>query len=70
MKLHMFPASTTCRSILLFCAEHGLRPEMVHVDLMAGAHLGEEFIRTNPMHRVPVLEDGDLVLTESSAILK
>jgi len=64
MKLYMFPASTTCRPILLFCAEQGIQIEQVMIDLMTGAHHQEPFISVNPARRVPVLEDGDLILTE------
>lgn len=70
MKLYMYPTSTTCQPVLLFCAEHDLKLDHVVVDLMSGAYMQEDFIKINPMHRVPVLEDRDLMLTESSAILK
>ena len=70
MKLYMFPTSTTCRPILLFCAEQDIPIEQVMVDLMTGAHHKEPFISVNPGRRVPVLEDDGLVLTEGSAILK
>lgn len=70
MKLYMYPASTTCMPILLFCAEQDVKLEHVVVDLMSGAHMQEDYVKVNPMHRVPLLEDGELRLTESSAILK
>ena len=70
MKLYMFPASTTCRPILLFCADHEITLEQVFVDLMAGEHMQEDFLKVNPMQRVSVLEDDGMTLTESSAILK
>ena len=40
------------------------------VDLMTGEHLKPSLRRINPSGLVPVLEDGDFRLTESSAILK
>jgi glutathione S-transferase len=40
------------------------------VDLMAGEHYQPPFVAINPNRLVPVLEDGDFRLTESSAILK
>jgi glutathione S-transferase len=43
--------------------------EFVPVNLMAGEHFKPEFLRLNPAHKVPVLVDGDLVLTESAAIV-
>lgn len=70
MKLHFHPVSTTSRAVVLFCAEANINYEPVIVDMMTGAHLKEPFLKVNPSHQVPVLEDGDFVLTESSAILK
>ena len=40
------------------------------VDLFTGEHTQPPFEAINPNHLVPVLEDGDFRLTESSAILK
>ncbi|WP_164871870.1 glutathione S-transferase family protein [Solirhodobacter olei] len=70
MKLHMHPASITSRPVRLFIAEKGLKVDPVVVDLFTGAHHQEPFVSFNPNRLVPVLEDGDLKLTESSAILK
>jgi glutathione S-transferase len=70
MKLHFHPVSTASRPVVLFCAEANVAYEPVVVDLMKGAHYEEPFVTLNPSKQVPVLEDGDLVLTESSAILK
>jgi glutathione S-transferase len=55
---------------MLFCAEQKIPHEVVVVDLMTGAHMKPPFVTMNPSHMVPVLEDGDFVLTESSAIMK
>lgn len=70
MKLYMFPASITSRPVRLLVREKGLTVEEVSVDLLAGAHHQEPFVSINPNRLVPVLEDGDLRLTESAAILK
>ena len=70
MKLHFHPVSTASRPVILFCAESKIEYEPVIVDLMKGAHFVEPFVTLNPSKQVPVLEDGDFVLTESSAILK
>ena len=40
------------------------------VDLFTGEQYQSPFEKINPSHQVPVLEDGDFRLTESSAILK
>jgi glutathione S-transferase len=70
MKLYMHPISTVCRPIRLLCAENGIAVEEELVDLMSGAHHQPPFAALNPSRQVPLLVDGDLRLTEGSAILK
>jgi glutathione S-transferase len=70
MKLYMHPVSITSRPVRLFIAENGIDVDEQLVDLMTGEHYQEPFASINPNRLVPVLEDGDLRLTESSAILK
>jgi glutathione S-transferase len=70
MKLHFHPVSTASRPVVLFCAEANIAYDPVVVDIVKGAHFEEPFVTLNPSKQVPVLEDGDFVLTESSAILK
>lgn len=70
MRLYYHPVSTTCRPILLFAAESNIKLELQLVDLFKGEQLTETYDAINPSHQVPVLEDGDFRLTESSSILK
>ena len=70
MKLYMHPVSMTSRPVRLFIAESGIDVDEQVVDLFTGEHYKEPFASLNPNRMVPVLEDGDLQLTESSAILK
>ena len=70
MKLYYHPVSTTSRSIMMFAADSGIALEYQLVDLFKGEHLQPAFTAINPNQLVPVLEDGDFRLTESSAILK
>jgi len=70
MKLYMHPVSTTCRPIRLLCAENNLDIDEEIVDLMTGAQHQEPYASLNPNRQVPLLVDGDLRITESSAILK
>ncbi|HSO39593.1 MAG TPA: glutathione S-transferase family protein [Labilithrix sp.] len=42
--------------------------ELRHVDIMAGAQKGAELLALNPMGKLPVLVDGEAVVTESAAI--
>ena len=48
-------------------AEIGLPYELVRVELDHGK-VSEEYLALNPWGKIPTLEDGDLVLTESAAI--
>ncbi len=43
--------------------------EIVPIDLKAGEHKKPEFLKINPMGKVPVLRDGDVIITETPAIL-
>jgi glutathione S-transferase len=70
MKLYYHPASTTSRPVAWFVVDHDLPVEMQVVDLFSGEHRGDPYTAINPNQLVPVLEDGDFRLTESSAILK
>jgi glutathione S-transferase len=70
MKLYYDPASTVCRPILLFLADHALPVELVHVDLMTAEHLADWFAELNPNRQVPLLVDGGFRLSESAAILR
>ena len=70
MKLYYHPVSTTSRPVLLFAAESGIDLDLEIVDLFTGAQYQPAYEAINPSHQVPVLEDGDFRLTESSSILK
>jgi glutathione S-transferase len=70
MKIYYHPVSTTSRPLMLYAQENGLDVEFKMIDLMKGEHYQPEYVAINPNRLVPVLEDGDFRLTESSAILK
>jgi len=70
MKLYYHPVSTTSRPVVLFAHESGIELDYQLVDLFTGAQYQPEYAAINPSRQVPVLEDGDFRLTESSAILK
>ena len=70
MKLYYHPVSTTSRPIMMFAADHQLALDYRVVDLFSGEQASTAFTAINPNQAVPVLEDGDFRITESSAILK
>jgi len=69
MKLYVNPLSSNCRRVLAVAEYLGLTPEVKVVDFGKGEHRSAEFLALNPNGAVPVLEDGDFVLTESRAML-
>lgn len=55
--------------VRLFLSLLGLPFETVEIDLIAGAQRSPEFLRRNAFGQVPVIEDGDITLADSNAIL-
>jgi len=69
LKIHRFALSGHCHRVELFLALIGKEVELVDINMMAGEHKKPEFLALNPFGQVPVLEDGDLVLCDSNAML-
>jgi len=68
MKLHWRPGAASMAPHAAL-AEIGVDYELVRVQHDSPDDAPPEYRRLNPWGRVPTLEDGDLVLTESAAIL-
>jgi len=68
MKLYGFPPTRSIR-VLWTLRELCVEFEFVNVNLMAGENRHPEFLALNPAGKVPVLVDGEFVLTESVAIV-
>ncbi|WP_297767523.1 glutathione S-transferase [uncultured Roseovarius sp.] len=69
IRIHRHPLSGHSHRVQLLANLAGISHELVHVDLMQGAHKKEPFTRLNPFGQVPVIEDGDIVVSDSNAIL-
>jgi glutathione S-transferase len=68
MRLYEFAPTRSIRARWML-QELGEEFEAVTVNLMTGDHRRPEFLKINPAGRVPTLVDGDLVITESVAIV-
>ncbi|MFL5258229.1 MAG: glutathione S-transferase family protein [Hyphomicrobiales bacterium] len=68
MKLYGYGPTRSLRA-LWGLRELGVEFEFVPVNLRAGEHRRPEFLRLNPAGKLPVLVEGDFVLTESAAII-
>ncbi|XP_074038878.1 glutathione S-transferase 1 [Leptinotarsa decemlineata] len=63
------PGSAPCRNVLLAAKAIGVELNLKLTDLMKGDHLTPEFIKINPQHTVPTLNDNGFALWESRAIM-
>lgn len=62
-------ASPPTRSCLLALKALDLPYELVPVNLMVGEHLSPEYVAKNPQHTVPMLEDDEVRIWDSHAIM-
>ncbi len=69
IRLYRHPISGHSHRVELGLSLLGLPYELSHVDLLKGAHKQPEFLAKNIFGQVPVIEDGDVTLADSSAIL-
>jgi glutathione S-transferase len=69
IRLYRHPISGHSHRVELALSLLGLPYELVHVELMQGAHKQPEFLAKNVFGQVPVIEDGDFTLADSNAIL-
>lgn len=69
MKLYHYALSGHAHRAALFLSLAGVDHELVEVDLAAGAHKQPEFLALNTFGEVPVLDDNDIVIADSLAIL-
>jgi len=69
LRIHSFALSGHAHRVVLFANLADINHEIIDIDLANGAHRQEPFLTLNPFGQVPVIEDGDVVITDSNAIL-
>lgn len=69
IKLHRFFLSGHSHRVELFLSLLKLPYELVDVDLAANAHKQPAFLAMNAFGQVPVIQDGEVTLADSNAIL-
>lgn len=70
MKLYWHPFSVFPRRVRIALREKAIACEEVVIDVPGGALRTPELAHLNPFGQIPVLEDGELVVSESLAILE
>ena len=69
IRLYRSALSGHCHRVELFLSLLGLPFELVNVDLAKGAHKQPDFLAMNLFGQVPVIQDGEVTLADSNAIL-
>ena len=69
LRLHRHRLSGHSHRVDLMLALLGLPYELVEVDLVGRAHKAPDFLAMNAFGQIPVLQDGDVTLADSNAIL-
>ncbi|WP_421418926.1 glutathione S-transferase family protein [Agrobacterium tumefaciens] len=69
MKLYFHPLSGHAHRARLFLSLVDQPFELIDVDLAKGEHKSPEFLKMNAFGQVPVLVDGETVISDSNAIL-
>lgn len=69
MKLHLHPLSSFCWKVMIAFYESGIPFEPVTVDLMDPAKR-EAYLKLSPFAKIPVLADGDTIVTETSIMIE
>ena len=67
MKLYWSPRSRSFTTLWLM-EETGQPYERILTDIATGAQKSPDFLKVNPMGKVPALQDGDVTMAESAAI--
>ena len=69
IRLYRSALSGHCHRVELFLSLLGLPFTLVDVDLAKGAHKQPDFLTMNLFGQVPVIQDGEVTLADSNAIL-
>jgi len=68
MRLYNYPDCPYCQKVRVVLAEKDLSYDIALVDLRKNEQKTAEFLRLNPYGKVPVLEDEEIVIYESTII--
>ncbi|KAJ8717509.1 hypothetical protein PYW08_005908 [Mythimna loreyi] len=69
LKLYKIDASPPVRAVLMTTEILKLNIELQELNIFNGENYTPEYLEKNPLHCVPLLEDGDFILSDSHAII-
>ena len=70
LDVYLDPCTINCRKVLAGLDLTNTQYEVKKVDYFAGEQKSDWFTKVNPFQTIPAATDGDLVLTESNAIMQ
>ncbi|XP_075542921.1 glutathione S-transferase D7-like [Dermacentor variabilis] len=68
--LYQLNASPPCRAVRIVARLVGIVLELKDVNVLAKEQMEDYFLKLNPMHTIPTLQDDNFVLWESRAIMR
>uniref|UniRef100_A0A1Y9H2K4 glutathione transferase n=1 Tax=Anopheles dirus TaxID=7168 RepID=A0A1Y9H2K4_9DIPT len=69
IKLYTAKLSPPGRAVELTAALLGLQLDIIPINLMAGDHRKSDFLKMNPQHTIPVIDDDGVIVRDSHAII-
>jgi len=66
--LYLSVFSPPCRTVQFVAKQLGIDVNLKNIDLRNGDHLKPDFVKLNPAHTIPTIDDDGFVLWESRAI--
>lgn len=69
IEIYSFPLSGHAHRVELFANIAAIDHQVINVDLAGGEHKMPDFLALNPAGQVPVIKDGETVVSDSNAIL-
>ncbi|CAG9838087.1 unnamed protein product [Diabrotica balteata] len=69
-KLYKMNLSPPARAVLLCAKIANIDLDLIEVDLIAGDQMKQDYIKANPQHTVPLLDDSGFILADSHAIMQ
>ncbi|XP_029156859.1 glutathione S-transferase 1-1-like [Nylanderia fulva] len=67
--LYQLTGSPPCRAVVLTAAAVGVDLNLKHIHLTSGHHLTPDYLKMNPQHTIPTINDNGFILWESRAIM-
>ncbi|UXI15364.1 cilia- and flagella-associated protein 20 [Sarcoptes scabiei] len=69
IELYVVPPSPPCRAVIIAARYMNINIQLIQMDLMKGEQREDWFVKMNPQHCLPTINDNGFILWESRAIM-